>query len=157
VITRVHTISYESMRSRADELARDKSAAIVSIIGTHTTAATLCGTETRIFSDDTPHIVTVAFDEVAGPRTRVIDSQQANKIVTLIDRHHRRLKPVTLWVNCALGVVRSGGIALFARDFCAIPDDVFNEDHPPSKQKLADRFVYESLVRAAFRLRVIGG
>jgi predicted protein tyrosine phosphatase len=150
VITRVHTLSYESMRSRATELARDPATAIVSILDTHT-PATLCGSAARIFADDTPRIVTVAFDEKDGPRTRCINSQQAHQIVVVIAHAHRRPREVTLWVNCSLGVARSGGVALFAADYCAIPSDVFSHDVPLARQKLADRFVYESLVRAALQ------
>lgn len=153
MITRIHTLSYESMRARAADLEKDESAAIVSILDPGP-SATLCGSTRRLFPEDTDRIVTVAFDDVQTlffAKTKRMNSTQGAAIFKVIDFAHRSAEQMTLWINCALGVSRSGGVALFAREYCDVPHEVFDADIPPARQKSANEFVYRAMWQIARR------
>lgn len=153
MITRIRTLPYEAMLTIAPDLVEDESAAIVSILDPGPSAA-LCGATHRIFPEDTDRIVTVAFDDVTSlffAKTKRMGLEQAKAIFQVIYLAHQKPGAITLWINCALGLSRSGGVALFAREYCNVPHAVFDVDIPPQRQRLANGFVERALHTIAFR------
>lgn len=76
-----------------------------------------------------------------GPELRknIFNEGHAEQILDFLVMHHARPEPLSLLVNCEIGVSRSGAVATLAKQMVGIPDDDFARENPkcvPNRQIL---------------------
>ena len=65
-----------------------------------------------------------------GPGQILFNAYQANQIIDFILAHHAQPTSLTLYVNCALGVSRSGAVATVAMEITELDAGEFARDNP---------------------------
>ncbi|MBY0359965.1 MAG: hypothetical protein K2W82_18320 [Candidatus Obscuribacterales bacterium] len=61
---------------------------------------------------------------------QIFSTSQADRIIDFVGRQHNRPGKRVLFVNCVLGVSRSGAVATFVRDLFILDPIVFRKENP---------------------------
>lgn len=95
-----------------------------------------CGDHTPLFETKTEKVLPLEFDDVgandvanykAFGKTIKFSEDQAKSVIEFLESIK---EPTNLYINCYLGVSRSGAIATFSREFFSFDYQTFKEHNP---------------------------
>lgn len=95
----------------------------------------------KIFDADSPHVITLLFDDVlpetvgtldklGGRKFKLFDEDFAQRIIEFLLAINEDPQVETLYVNCGAGIARSGAVVTFVQKLYGLDAERFAADNP---------------------------